>query len=415
MTAESAAAAAGAAQSDGEGGIGMRLVRMAYFGLVLCIPLETILLFTDEARPPDAGGFTLSSAVGILLFGLALINSGRCFRKMPVAFWAFVWYIAVSAASQLWVPPEFDARFVKHQLTMVQMAALFLISVNLFTDERFRESVFRLHGWWACLVAVAMLLGMASVSEGRSSITNQNPNTAGGLFALGAVCIAGDPRLFGPKRFPARLAASILGIVVLIFAILKTGSRGSLMGFGVGILALGACAGKATRARRLLIVGSVVGALILMVANEFSQGTEAATRLDAAWNEGDTAGRGAIWRACSAMFQEKPYFGFGPINNIFRLGIHMNRPFRDTHNFFLALLTQVGLVGALPLISAVFYALWPAWRYGGRSGDARPFALMAALISLLFPSTAYHLKIVWIVFAAAVASGLAPDRAPADV
>lgn len=404
-----------AAGSPGEAGAGMRMVRWAYYGLVLCIPLETILLFSDEARRSDEGGFTLSRGLGLLLFGLALINSRRCFRKIPAAFWTLAWYIAACTASQLWIPAEIDPRFRAHQMTMLQMAALFLISANLFSDEGFRAAVFRLHGWWAGLVAAAMLLGMASVNEGRSSITSQNPNVAGGLFALGAVCLAGDPRLFGAKRLPARLVPAVVGILVLILAILKTGSRGALIGFGVGILSLGACAGKTTLARRLLVASAVLGALLLLVAYEFSHGTQAAARLDAAWNRGDTAGRDAIWKAAWGMFQEKPFFGHGAANNLLRLGIQMNSPFRDTHNFFLAVLTQVGLVGALPLIGALFHALWRAWRYGGRTGDGLPFALMAAMIALLMPTTAYHQKILWIVLAGAAACDLEPDRAPADI
>lgn len=402
----SASAAAIAAPSPREAGAGIRLVQAAYCGLVLCIPLETILMFSDEAAAAGAGGFTLSRAMGILLFGLALINPGRCFRKIPAAFWMLAWYIAACAASQLWIPGEVMARFRAHQMTMFQMAALFLISVNLFADAGFREGVFRLYGWWVSLVAVAMLLGMASVSEGRSSITSQNPNVAAGLFALAAVCLAGDPRLFGPKRPQLRLIAAVLAITVLILAILKTGSRGGLIGFAVGILALGACAGKATRARRLLIAGAVIGALLLLVGYEFSQGTEAAARLDAAWSRGDTAGREAIWKVCWAMFQEKPFFGYGVANNLLTLGTQVNFPFRDTHNFFLGVLTQVGLVGALPLIGAIFHALWLAWRYGGRTGNGLPFALMAALIILIVPTTAYHLKTFWIIFASAAACGI---------
>jgi O-antigen ligase len=241
---------------------------------------------------------------------------------------------------------------------------------------------------------------------------------AAGLFALAAVCLAGDPRLFGPKRPQLRLIAAVLAITVLILAILKTGSRGGLIGFAIGILALGACAGKATRARRLLIAGAVIGALLLLVGYEFSQGTEAAARLDAAWSRGDTAGREAIWKVCWAMFQEKPFFGYGVANNLLTLGTQVNFPFRDTHNFFLGVLTQVGLVGALPLIGAIFHALWLAWRYGGRTGNGLPFALMAALIFLIVPTTAYHLKTFWIIFASAAACGIAPaptDRAAADL
>lgn len=429
MTAMGDQAADITAQSDLEDGTGKGAVQAAYFAFVFWIPIETLYYLNDVGNSTSADGITLSRPLGILLFGLALINSRRCFRRIPAAFWMLAWYIAACAASQLWIPAALDARFATHQMTMLQMAGLFLISVNLFADVGFREAVFRFYGWWVSLVAAAMLLGMASVKEARSSIPSQNPNLAAALFALGAVCLAGDPRLLSLRRMQTRLVASIPAIAVLILAILQTGSRGGLMAFAAGILALGACAGKTTRAKRLLIAGAVIGALLLMVQHEFTQGTEAAARLDAAWNRGDTAGRTTIWKAAWAMFLEKPYFGYGAVNNLFTLGIHINYPFRDTHNFFLAVLTEVGLVGAVPLIGAIFFALWLAWRYGGRTGDGLPFALMVALITLVLSSTAYHDKIFWIVLAAAVSCGfgldaagkrgvrgsIPPDRAPGDL
>lgn len=412
MKASRDTAAAIAAQSAGESGIGLRAVQAAYFAFVLCIPIETLYLLTNDSKTTEADGVTLTKPLGILLFGLALINSSRCFRKIPAAFWMLAWYLAACAASQLWIPAALDARFIAHQMTMLQMAALFLISFNLFVDAGFREAVLRFYGWWVSLVAAAMLLGMSSVSEARSSIPSQNPNLAAALFALGAVCLAGDPRLLSSRRIHARLAASMVAITVLILAILQTGSRGGLMAFAAGILALGACAGKTTRSKRLLIVGAVLGALVLLVMHEFSHGTEAAARLDAAWNRGDTAGRTAIWRMCWTMFQERPLFGYGAVNNLFTLGIHMNYAFRDTHNFFFAVLTEVGLVGALPLIGAIAHAAWLAWRYGGRTGDGLPFALMAALVTLVLSSTAYHDKIFWVVLAAAVACGVVRGSLP---
>lgn len=395
---------------------GGRAVRAAYFAFVLWIPIETVFYFKKEGAPPDAGGITVSSLLGLLLFGLALLDIRRCFRRFPAAFWMITWYLATYAASQLWIPRELDAMFRARQLTLIQMAGLFLMSANLFEETRFREAVLRFYGWWVGAVAAAMLLGAFEVNQGRSSISSQNPNVVAAFFALAALCLVGDPRLFDRKRSPALLLASLLPVAVIIFAILRTGSRGGLIGFAAGILALGACAGQATRSRRLFLVAAVVGALILLIAREFALGTATATRLDAAWSTGDTTGRDVIWKTAWDMFLHRPFFGYGGANNIFTLGVHMNYPDRDTHNQLLAVLTEVGLVGSLPFIAAIIDALRWAWRHGGRTGDVLPFALMAALVTMSFDQTISHQKIFWICLAAAVACGfgLDPGAKPAD-
>ena len=388
----------------------MRAVRAVYYAFVLSIPIETIDVFGNKTD----SFFTFSSMLGLVLFGLALINWRSCFRRIPSAFWMLACYLAVYALSQLRIPGNLDAQFLGNQATLIQMAVLFLISANLFEDADFRAAALRFYGWWASLVAVGMLLGVfggqSLGSEGRSTILGQDPNVAAGFFALGAVCIAGDAWILASRRFAARLILALLAIAALLVAILETGSRGGLLVLVAGILGLAVCGGKATRMKRLLIAGAVIGVLGVMVLHELRQGTTTASRLMDTWNQGDTAGRTKIYAMAWTMFLERPLLGYGGANNFFILGAHLNDVLGhvyiiDTHNLLLALLTEVGLVGAVPFVAAVFYALWMAWRCGRRTDDALPFALMCAQIAINASLTGLHQKIFWIVFAAAAACG----------
>jgi O-antigen ligase len=147
-----------------------------------------------------------------------------------------------------------------------------------------------------------------------------------------------------------------------------------------------------------------------MVLREFQQGTVTASRLSSAWIDGDTAGRTTIYKAAWSMFLEKPLMGYGGVNNFAMLGVHLNFAdgdmfYRSTHNLLLALLTEVGLVGAVPFLAAIIYAVWKAWRYGRRSDDGMPFALMCALVTINVSLTWDHAKIFWIIVAAAAACG----------
>jgi O-antigen ligase len=389
---------------EGESNLVLRAIRAAYFLFVMWIPIETVYLVKDGGE--SGGGITISRLLGLAIVGLALLEPRRCFRRLPAVFWMLAWYLAFFAASQLWIPSELDALFLGQLITLTQMIVLFLLSANLFADEEaFRESLLRFYGWWIGLVAAAMLIIGSSFSEGRASLASQDPNVTAGFFALGAVCLAGDPRLFAPGRSKAASVAALAVMAVLIFGILNTGSRGGLMSFGAGVLALGVCGGKESRKRKLLIAGLVSAVLALMIAREFQAGTTTSVRLDRAWNEGDTAGRTLIWDMAWAMFRERPLLGYGGVNNFFTLGSYMNFPFRNTHNLLLAVLTEVGLIGGIPFFGAMLYAMWLAWRYGERTGNAVPFALMAVAFAINQSITGKEEKLFWIVLAAAAACG----------
>jgi O-antigen ligase len=396
-------------------GIGARAVRAAYFAFVLWIPVETVYTF-DTKDDASKSGVTISKLLGLLLFGMAVIEWRRCFRKIPRSFWMVAWYLGVFALSQLWIPRQLDAKFRSSQLTMIQMVALFVVSANLFDDAAFRAALLRFYGWWSALVGAAMLLGVLGHQfedvEGRYTLLGEDPNFTAGMFALGAICIAGNAKLSESKGFFLRLAAALLAIGGLTAAILQTGSRGGLLAFIAGILGLAACAGKGVRKRRALIAGAVVLLLGGLVVLEFQHGTTASVRLKHAWEDGDTAGRTDIWEVSRRMVSKRPLLGYGGVNNFYALGAELNFSeggagyYRDTHNLLLAVLTEVGLVGGLPFVAGILYAFWAAWRYGRRTDDGVPFALMCVLLMMNSSITGYHQKIFWVVVAAAAACGM---------
>lgn len=395
-----------------------RAVEALYCVFILSIPLETIFFISREDG--SKGGVTLSRIVGILLFGVALVNRRLCFGSFPAAFWLFAWYLAVFTLSQLWIPGQLDERFREQQLAMLQLAGLFLISVNLFRDEEFRRRALQVYGWSIGLGAAAMaagLVGGAAGAEGRGTLFHMNPNATAALFGFAALCIGSDPRLReGPWRAP-RLALSLGAIALLAAGILRTGSRGGLLGFAAGIAGLALCGDKRTRPARAGIAVLAACVLGLLVSLEFRNQTNTAGRFERSLTDGDTAGRLDIYDAAWTMFVEKPLLGWGGANNRFILGTHLNRAGRDdreadrdTHNLFFAVLTEVGLVGGLPFIAALLLALWTAWRSGRGTGDALPFALMCALLVVNCTGTGYRHKVFWIVVAAAASTGLREAR-----
>lgn len=399
-------------------GAGRRLVEAVYYAFVFSIPLESIIYIQKEDG--REGGVSISRILGILLFGVSLVNRRLCYGRLPAAFWLFAWYLAVYTVSQLWIPAQLDARFHEQQFAMLQMAALFLISLNLFADEDFRRRVLRVYGWGIGLTALAMALGLVGGQfgvEDRRTVFEQNPNMTAALFGFGALCIGSDPRLReGPWRAP-RAVLSLAAVAVLVAGILRTGSRGGLLGLGGGILGLALCGGRSTRVMRFVVAAFSLGLLSLLIRREFQNETDTAARLERSWTEGDTSGRTGIYNAAWTMFMERPLLGYGGAYNRFILGTELNRAGRgdreadrDTHNVFLAVLTEVGLIGGLPFIAGMLLAVATAWRSARRTGDALPFALMCTLIIINFSGTGYRQKMFWIVLAAAVATGLRRAR-----
>lgn len=397
------------------GALGLRLVQFVYCAFVVSIPLETIFYFRYDAGRADST-VSLSRVLGVALLAAAASQWRSCFRKQPLAFWMAVWYLAVLSLSQLWIPSAAFPRFHELQFTLIQMTALFLLSINLLADAPFRQRLFRVYGWWTAAIAAAMLLGAFNIQfdlEGRDSIMSQDANATACMFSLAALCLAGDQKLLAARRGLARAVFSLGAIGVLVMAVLRTGSRSGLLAFCAGFLALAFAGGGKARSARVAAAAVVLALLGGLLVSEFNRGTVAAARLERSWDSGDTAGRDEIYREAWSMFLAKPLLGYGGANNRAELGARLNYPDRDTHNVFLAVLTEVGLVGGAAFFGCMLYGLVNGWRGGRASGDAVPFALMCALVVVNTAITGSREKLFWIVLAAAVASGLRSSLARA--
>lgn len=389
---------------------GLRAVRAAYWAFIVSVPLETVLYFKELKDDGGRSGVTISRILGIVVFGLALANWKACFQTIPRAFWGLAWYVAAYSLSQLWVPQALDGRFMEHQMTMIQMAALFLVSVNLFENEDYRERVLGAYGWAVTLVAAATLTGLlgdTDLEKGRNTLAGQDPNLTAALFAVGALTLVAQSNLLTPPGAVLRLPLTLGAVAVLTLGILDTGSRGGLLALVAGITGLAVCGGERTRRARPLIVLVMVGLLGVLLAQEFKGNTNTANRLERAWTEGDTTGRTGIYDAAWNMFLDKPLMGHGGVNNRFTLGAQLNKDFLEAHNMFLSVLTEVGLIGALPLILSFFYVLWGAWR----ARAAVAFAPLCALLVMNVSVTGTREKVFWVILAAAAAGWRRSGRA----
>jgi len=193
--------------------------------------------------------------------------------------------------------------------------------------------------------------------------------------------------------------------------IVFTGSRGGLVAVTIGLFALFLSGkGRAPWLRTQLSKMRLKVGLIIVIAVSLLIGISyyyepAKKRWEKTFTEGSMAGRERIFPAAVEMFFEKPLLGWGPTHHIYELGSRTGRPFRDTHNLYLWVLTETGLVGAIPFFMAVWYCLRGAWKARGGVHGALPLALLLALFTINLSLTWHNMKLFWIVLAYTLVSG----------
>jgi O-antigen ligase len=156
-----------------------------------------------------------------------------------------------------------------------------------------------------------------------------NANYAGMVAAVGAtlgVCLA-----LKIKRLSLHLAI-LAGTVVLLVALVISGSRGSMAGFAVGAIATLILA-KTWRVLLVVVATGIVGLILTL--------TVAQGLFDRVGMSDITSGRTELWDVLLAHWRDRPIFGTGyrTIEVLSGMGGY------SAHDIFLWMLTELGLVG----------------------------------------------------------------------
>ena len=389
--------ARGAVRRAGRGPLSW-LVIAAFVVFVSSIPLESALLFGGE------GFFSISRLLGYVFFGLALLQPRMCFRKPPRALWWFVIYLGLYVLTGLYQPSAYWPEISSTAFRLTQFYVLLWVGYNLFQDER----VTRWCLWSFALSCVAvgtlLAIGLGASSykglAGRTTVFGQGPNTIASIIGLGAVVLIGMAYGRSVARTRTKLAAWA-GFLIVAIAITRTGSRGALVGLGAGLVTLLASQGSArTRMRNALIVVVALAACAWVTITSAT----AASRWQEALDDGSMGGRQRIFRSAYGMFEDRPIMGWGPVTNSYELGQRRGTLRRDTHNIFLWLLTEQGLVGTVPFCIGLAMCVRAAWKGRRGSQGLLPLALFVAVLTVNLSGTYYVTKWFWLVMAYALAS-----------
>jgi O-antigen ligase len=362
--------------------------------------------------PLDAGDLsflsnyvTVTKIVGILFFASYLFHycGPVCHRRSfspPSAAWWFLGYVAIYSLHGLFMT-DLESQFFQRLVTLVQLVIFLWLSSRLLQNERLGREALLGYALGTVLVALSVLA--QSIDGDRLSALGESPNNLANVLAIGAVIVIGL-RLGSKFQFPGSHVWLPILLLPILAAIVYTGSRTGLLTVLFGMLAcllLASPRGKKTAVA--LVIPFLLATMYMAASNPVS-----AHRWHLTFEESDLARRDKIFYNAIEMFTERPLFGWHPVELWDELGRRTKAMWKqtDTHNLYLHLLLEVGVLGAFPFFAGIWLCTRAAWK--GRAGYLGPLPL-ALLVGILLGCnmalTWLARKPMWFVLALCLAVG----------
>jgi O-antigen ligase len=301
----------------------------------------------------------------------------------------------------LFQPESYYSAIMLQGLTIAQMLVLMLISFNLMKNKRVLN-IALISLLVSCgFVAIMQLLGITATESlsDRISVLGEDPNIAASVLAIGAVVLIG---FIMKESLSTKIKLLLFGLLLpTVLAIIHTGSRGALIALAVGLLVFTLSKGNMKiKLRNTIVVILCFAALVLFSIQNPSN----IQRWESTLSEGSLARREFIYPAALNMFAEKPLLGWGPFTNVIELGRIFGENVIDTHNLYLWILTEVGLIGSIPFFWGLWLSVTGAWTAWRRDNFILPLALLATVFTINMTLTWHFRKLFWIVLALALSA-----------
>lgn len=370
-----------------------------------------LMVFSFNFEMPDRGGWEIPAMTAALFIGSTPLALRACYGRVPAAllwFAGFLWVFLASSLVHGWV----NLGDVRHYfIVLVEAAIVCWAAVNLFSREGIGTTALWCFVFSALARSVLPMVGVGRTSYAvwtggeRMTAFGQNANFSAILLSAGLVTLLG---LTYGRRGTSRtmqLLAWPIGAFIGA-AIIETGSRGGLLALAGGLVALVFTAGGSLKVRLRNGLVTVL-ALGLFTYAAFTA-TVMKNRLEATAETGTLAGREQLWPSLVEMALEKPWAGWGPINNQYEVAARttdMARERRDAHNLWLELMTAEGLAGTVPFLIGLGMCVVAAWRGRTSPYGIVPFALVALFLVANVSTNLAAYKPFWWVLALALGSG----------
>ncbi|MGC9019431.1 MAG: O-antigen ligase family protein [Candidatus Bipolaricaulaceae bacterium] len=368
--------------------------------------------------------FGIATVVAFLANRL-ILGQGRVF-KPPSVIWGWLTFLLLASLSSLWaLSPESTFRGL---FTLIGLFLIYLCAGIYPVEKREVEVLKGLIVLGGCLAAACTLFLYAQrvtygesiraslvFGEARKADPNQLATSLVLPLVLSLEWIARPNSL--PKKW------SFVSTVVILLAILLTGSRGGVLSAAIAMLIFLWRMHKRLSKRSVIAAGLVITTIVAVLALGFlPQNLLERFNLNVVLSS-EGAGRFSIWKIGVISFLNKPLLGYGYENFPYAYdlfysqvpvsydpGIH-----RPAHNIYLQIFVETGIIGGF-LLLAVF---WQHWRLARRLSrkDPASAAVEAILIGVLAAGLTLgnlYWKYFWLAFSLILVVANAERRANAD-
>lgn len=283
---------------------------------------------------------------------------------------------------------------------------------------------------WAAILIVTVLgqidflAGITARTGSRAALTFGDPNLAAGYFDA---CIM----LVWATSTPHRRGLRWLAYILLVAAVILTGSNGFSLGLVVAVVAagtIGVCrrrgvpAGLATLCTALLLFGVAISRVNINTAVQDAAASSTVLRDYIGRGEQSAQGRDALLQETLDLALQGGVFGLGP-GAVKPTLIAQGAPVAfEAHSDYTAAIAERGLLGALGLVALISAVIWYArgslapMRRDLASVVVHPGALVGALIAFAIGAGIYevlHFRHLWALFGIVAALRIAGREAPA--
>ena len=374
-------------------------IRWVFYAFVFSLPFETVNWGIIE--PPTILG-------GLLLLS-TLFQPGLFLRWPSKGFWCFVVYLYLFAILGALEFTRYRAELAHHLFLLAQLMILCWIALNLMRDGRVAQTALLMLAVACALLAILQVTGVASRATDvgarvvRVTAFGFHPNNLARILALGLLALLG--LTYGRGRSlirPAYLAWPIIALTGV--ALVQTGSRGGLLALGAGLMVF-MLRGRTLHSKIRNVLGVLLVLGLLTWAGLQSESTR--LRFERTFAEGDFARREQIYPSAWQMFQERPLVGWGAVGSTYELGTRLGHPEEETknpHNLILYALVSTGLLGAIPLLAGIAFAVQTAWKARRGAHGILPLMMIAAVLVANMSGLWLFNKLHWLVMAYALAS-----------
>jgi O-antigen ligase len=381
----------------------MIIRKVAFFLLwfmVFSIPWQGIIVI------PGLGTFT--RFIGFAVFGIAVIYVivKKTIKEPPLFLVLITLFVIWSFITIIWSINQ--GATIQRIVTYMQLLAMVWLIWELCDSRREILIIMQAYVLGAYVAIIDMIITFISSTGAGARIVPSgfNPNDVAAPFAIG---IALAWFLFLQNQKGLISWVNILYIPLSLFGIILTGTRGGLIVAGISLLLIPFTLYEINnRGRYIVIIFLVIFAFsssiyLPNIYPRIEQNIERMREIPEQITEGTMTGRKIIWEAGLRVYKENPILGVGARGYRYAIvGSTVMHPTREgyfadpksSHNTFLSVLVDTGLIGFVIFISFLIIAFLPVF-YLNSSQRMFNIILFLALIISMMPMEWEANKNVW--------------------